>query len=363
MNQNSNNNTVQKIAPQILDCTLRDGSYVIDFQFTSYDTENIARELDDLGFPLIEVGHGVGLGASEQGKNIAAASDIEYMKAAAKTVKRGKWGMFCIPGVARLDHLRIAADNGIDFVRIGTDVSEVDSSAPFIELAKELNIEVYANFMKSYVLTPLEFARLAARSAGFGAEIVYLVDSAGGMMPNELRTYLQVAREESPTVRLGFHGHNNLGLGVANSLVCAEEGVAIVDTSLQGFGRSAGNTPTEQFLCALVRSGYRVNIDPVKSMHVGETLIRPRIDRNGFCSLDIVAGLAQFHSSYMSAVLSAAKNHRVDPRLLIIELCCHDKVNAPKDLIEQIATSIQPAHFLPGPLPWPSYYGEEQNPN
>ena len=348
--------------PKILDCTLRDGSYVVDFQFTAADTRNISRELDEAGFPYIEVGHGVGLGASENGKNIAAASDVEYMQAAAEAVTHGKWGMFCIPGIAKLEHLRIAADNGMHFVRIGTDVSEVDSSAPFIALAKDLNIEVYANFMKSYVLSPLEFARLAVRSASFGAEMVYLVDSAGGMMPNEVRAYLQVAREEAPYVPLGFHGHNNLGLAVANSLVCVEGGVAMVDTSLQGFGRSAGNTPTEQFVSALVRSGYEIKIDPVKTMHLGETLLRPRIERRGLCSLDMVAGLAQFHSSYMPAVLSAAKNHRVDPRLLIIELCRHDKINAPRSLIEQIATSLEADHFMPTLLTWPNYYGEEQEP-
>lgn len=348
--------------PKILDCTLRDGSYVIDFQFTAADTENIAYQLDKVGFSYIEVGHGVGLGASERGNNIAAASDVEYMQAAAKAVKRGKWGMFCIPGIANLDHLRIAADNGMNFVRIGTDVSEVDSSAPFIALAKKLNIEVYANFMKSYVLSPLEFARLAARSAGFGAEMVYLVDSAGGMLPNEVRGYLQVTRDEAPNVPIGFHGHNNLGLAVANSLVCVEEGAAMIDTSLQGFGRSAGNTPTEQFLSALVRSGYMVDIDPIKTMHLGETLIRPRIERRGLCSLDMTAGLAQFHSSYMPVILCAAKRHHVDPRMLIIELCHRDKVNAPQDLIEQIAINLESDNFLPGPLPWANYYGEEQGP-
>ena len=347
--------------PKVMDCTLRDGSYAIDFQFTAIETENIARSLDDAGFPYIEVGHGVGLGASEQGKNIAAATDIEYMQAAAVAVRHGKWGMFCIPGIANLDHLRIAADNGINFVRIGTDVSKVDSSAPFIALAKKLKIEVYANFMKSYVLSPLEFAHLAARSAEFGAEIIYLVDSAGGMLPNEVRRYIQTSHELVPNLPLGFHGHNNLGLAVANSLVCAEEGVAIIDISLQGFGRSAGNTPSEQFLSVLVRSGYAVDIDPVKVMHLGETLIRPRIERRGLCSLDMAAGLAQFHSSYMPAVLSAAKRHRIDPRLLIIELCRHDKVNAPKDLIDRIVTNLESDHFSPGLVPWPSYYGEEQS--
>lgn len=361
MSYDVSNKTLQKIAPKILDCTLRDGSYAIDFQFTAAETENIARALDEAAFPYIEVGHGVGLGASEQGKNIAAATDLEYMQAAAKAVRRGKWGMFCIPGIACLDHLREAADQGMDFVRIGTNVSEVDSSAPFIALARELGIEVYANFMKSYVLSPEEFGRLAARSAGYGAEMVYLVDSAGGMLPNEVRAYVRATRQEAPDVALGFHGHNNLDLAVANSLVCAEEGVAMVDTSLQGFGRSSGNASAEQFLCTLVRSGYEVDIDPVKIMHLGEILIRPRIERRGLCSLDVAAGLAQFHSSYMPAVLSAAKRYRVDPRMLIIELCRHDKVNAPKDLIESIAADLESDHFTPGLLPWSSYYGEEQS--
>jgi 4-hydroxy 2-oxovalerate aldolase len=361
LNHDISNNIQQMIAPKILDCTLRDGSYAIDFQFTAAETENIARAMDEAAFPYIEVGHGVGLGASEQGKNVAAATDIEYMQAAAKVVSRGKWGMFCIPGIARLDHLRKAADQGMDFVRIGTNVSEVDSSAPYVALARELGIEVFTNFMKSYVLLPEEFARLVVRSAGFGAEMVYLVDSAGGMLPNEVRAYVRASRHEAPDVALGFHGHNNLDLAVANSLVCAEEGVAMVDTSLQGFGRSSGNTSTEQFLCSLARSGYEIDIDPVKIMHLGEILIRPRIERRGLCSLDVAAGLAQFHSSYMPAVLSAAKRHRVDPRMLIIELCRHDKVNAPRDLIESIAVNLESDHFSLGPLPWANYYGEEQN--
>jgi isopropylmalate/homocitrate/citramalate synthase len=161
-------------------------------------------------------------------------------------------------------------------------------------------------------------------------------------------------------VALGFHGHNNLGLAVANSLVCAEENVAMVDTSLQGFGRSAGNTPTEQFLSALVRAGCEPDIDPIEAMHLGETLVRPLIERRGISSLDIAAGQAQFHSSYMSAVLQAAKRHRIDPRALIIELCRHDKVNAPDDLLERLAADLENRHVALRALPWGTYYGEEQ---
>jgi len=347
-------------APQILDCTLRDGSYVIDFQFTADDTETIAGALDKENLPYIEVGHGVGMGASETGSNVAAASDSDYMTAAANSVTAGKWGMFCIPGVASLDHVRLAADHGIGFIRVGTDVAQADSAIPFIELARELGIEVFANFMKSYVLQPEAFGSLAARSRDYGAEMVYLVDSAGGMLPDEVRAYLQAAKAEAPDLPLGFHGHDNLGLAVANSLISLEEGAAMVDTSLQGFGRSSGNTVTELFLGATIRAGYEAFADPINLMDLGETLVRPLIERRGFSSLDIAAGQALFHSSYMPKVLRAAKQNRVDPRRLIIELCKHDKVNAPDDLLARLAVELHENYGLPHAFVTETYYGEEQ---
>lgn len=346
--------------PKFLECTLRDGSYVIDFQFSKKDTESIGMALDQAGFPYIEVGHGIGLGASDLGQHVAAASDIEYMQAAASSVKRGKWGMFCIPGIANLDHVRMAADHGMDFIRIGTEVAKVESSEPFIALARKLGIETFSNFMKSYVISPEGFGRVAARAADLGSQLVYLVDSAGGMLPSEIRAYIHAVRAEVTGLPLGFHGHNNLGLAVANSLVCAEEGVDIVDTSLQGLGRSSGNTPTEQLISVLIRAGFSTPFDPLISFGLGETLVRPLIERRGFSSLDIAAGQALFHSSYMPSVLKMAKQHRVDPRALIIELCKHDKVNAPNDLLERLATELKASHASPHVLPWGNYYGEEQ---
>lgn len=202
---------------------------------------------------------------------------------------------------------------------------------------------------------------MTARAASFGADMVYLVDSAGGMLPSEVCTYLRAVRAEAPDVAMGFHGHNNLGLAVANSLVCAEEGVVMVDTSLQGFGRSAGNTPTEQFLSTLIRGGYEIDIDPIEAMHLGETLIRPLIERRGLSSLDIAAGQAQFHSSYMPAVLNVAKRHRIDPRVLIVELCQHDKINAPDELLERLAAELHARQAALRALPWGAYFGEEQS--
>src|SRR5581483_651138 len=138
-------------APKILECTLRDGSYVIDFQFNADDTLRIARRLDAIGFPFIEVGHGIGLGASERGMGSAAATDEEYMIAAQQAVTRGKWGMFCIPGIAQVSHVELAARYGMGFIRVGSDVANVEESKPFIEMGRKKGMFVFANLMKSYV--------------------------------------------------------------------------------------------------------------------------------------------------------------------------------------------------------------------
>jgi 4-hydroxy-2-oxovalerate aldolase len=316
--------------------------------------------LDALGFPFIEVGHGIGLGASERGMGVAAATDEEYMDAAGRAVTSGKWGMFCIPGVANLSHVELAARHGMSFIRVGSDVANVEESRPFIEKARESGMFVFANLMKSYVSSPEYFAGQAAKSVDYGAQCVYIVDSAGGMLPAEIGRYIDALRNLKPGVQIGFHGHDNLGMAVGNALYCADRGVDVVDASLQGFGRSSGNTSTEHFVSALVRAGFQVPFDPIDVMQAGEELIRPLIHETGRSSLDITAGLALFHSSYMKRVLEAAKRHRVDPRRLIVALCERDRVNAPAALIDEAAREVKQMHAPMSPLLVKQYFGEEQ---
>ena len=349
--------------PQIMECTLRDGSYVINFQFTRNDTELIAGALERVGFELIEIGHGIGLGASENGMGEAAETDESYMQAAANTFSTAKWGMFCIPGIAELNHVDMAADYGMDFIRIGTNLSDVPDSKPFIERAKSRGINVCANFMKSYVSKPEVFVNRVLESCSYGADTIYLVDSAGGMLPADIRRYITAVRERSE-VPMGFHGHNNLGLGIANALCATELGVSVIDTSLQGFGRSGGNVSTEQFLCALQRQGIETGIDPVDVMDVAEKFIVPLITARGLNSLDIVSGLAQFHSSYMGIIKEVASKYSVDPRRLILAVCDHDKVDAPYELVEkqakQLAEKSQHSEIATSDFRFDRYFGEEQ---
>jgi 4-hydroxy 2-oxovalerate aldolase len=358
----------KKPCPAILDCTLRDGSYVIDFGFTRSQTEKFVRCLADLGFPYIEIGHGIGLGASRMDMGVAAATDEEYMMAA--RTYPSNWGMFAIPGVATLDDVGLAAANRMGFIRIGCEVAAVEEAKPFIERARHHGIYVFSNLMKSYAVPPSKFAKQAAKCVEYGAQCVYIVDSAGGMLPGDIGAYANALRDLCPDVRLGFHGHNNLGLGVANALTAADLGFEVIDVSLQGLGRSGGNVPSEQFIAALTIYGEgeesdgtwvahydKPPYDIVAVMQAGDDLVRQYVQP--ISSLDVTAGLAQFHSSYMPRILSVAKERRVDPRRLILAVSERDKLNAPMELIQECAAALEGAQ-PPSALVTKPYYGEEQ---
>ena len=327
------------VIPDILEVTLRDGSYLIDFQFTAEDTATIAAALESIGFRWIEVGHGLGLNASQSGKGMAAATDEEYLEAAAQALKRSKWGMFFIPGIGREEDIRLAARYGMSFIRIGTNVTETAQAEPYIALAKELGLIVSYNAMKSYAVSPAEFGAVVAQVHQYGADIACLVDSAGSMDPDSVAAYLQAAKAESPSP-LGYHGHDNLSLAMANTLRAIEEGAVLVDSSLQGMGRSAGNTVTEVLVAILQRRGALPHIDLKAAMDVGQGLIQPLLGKRGVDPMAITGGLAKFHSSFTGKVQGYARKHDIDVRDLIVRLCQEDQVSAPDELLERLSHEL-----------------------
>jgi 4-hydroxy 2-oxovalerate aldolase/long-chain acyl-CoA synthetase len=331
----------------ILETTLRDGSYAINFSFTTADTATISRELEQCGFQYIEIGHGFGLNASNAGCGKAAATDEEYLASAASVVKKAKFGMFCIPGIARLQDLDMAARHGMGFVRVGTNVDEIPESEPFLRKAKDYGMLVTANYMKSYALSPKELASKVLLSEKWGADIVYIVDSAGGMFPEDIGKYYKAIREVSD-ITLGFHGHNNLGLAVANTLATIEMGMEFVDSSLQGLGRSTGNACTEILVAALKKKGYQLDIDLLRTLKAGEKFIQPVIPTKGYPILGTICGYADFHSSYMPYIRKYSDKYNIDPAVLIIELCKVDKVHLDERVLEEIAKKIAEKQDIEG---------------
>ena len=341
---------------KILDTTIRDGSYAVDFKFSLVDVAEITEKLEKLNMDYIEIGHGQGLDASSQKYGLSLHTDIEYMDTAAKKLTHTPFGFFCIPGIARPESLRIAKEHGVSFVRVGVNADQVERAVPYIEEAKRNGLEVMANFMKSYIVTPEQFAVNAKIAEESGAECVYIVDSAGGMMPDELSAYYSSFREKCGC-GIGFHGHNNLGLAVSNSVHCARLGFDIIDCSLQGLGRSLGNASTEMVVMTLVKLGYELDIDIPRLLEYGYVLLKD-IKEHVSNPLDLVCGYADFHSSYLKDIYRCCNELNVDPLRLIIAYSKIDKRDMNYEKLCDAARTL-PRDLEKNPYSFRKFFGRE----
>lgn len=345
---------------EIMDVTLRDGSYAIDFQYSEYDTRMIGVAMENAGIKLIEIGHGMGLNASSANNGLAACTDAEYLAEAQKSYKKCKYGTFCIPGIAQIEDLNLLKEYGASFVRIGTNIDKIKTSQPYIEKAKKLGLTVMANYMKSYTATSEQFECCVKLSKSYGADFIYVVDSAGCMLPDDVKRYFDIIQNIGG-VKAGFHGHNNLGLAVANSLYAIDLGFDLVDCSLQGLGRSAGNAATE-LLLALLKVKYHNNNYNVKGIiDFSEEYIKPLIRDVGLYGLDIYSGIAGFHSSYMKYIRKYAAKYSVNPYDLIVEYCKHDQVNMNEGVLCELAQKLPRENYNISKYGFNRYVGDEQN--
>ena len=342
----------------IMDVTLRDGSYAIDFQFSCVQQQLITVSLEKLGIKYIEIGHGMGLNASSPQNGLALHSDVEYLSTAKRTLKCSHYGMFCIPGVSRLEDIDTACELGVGFLRIGTNVTEIEKSKEFIERAKSYNIKVATNYMKSYAVPPDVFAEQVIKSESYGADIAYIVDSAGCMTPEQIEILYRAVRRRS-NIELGFHGHDNLGLAMTNSLKAAELGFSYIDCSLQGMGRSAGNTSTELFAINANKLGYNIDLDIKTLLKISKKYVWPLTKKVNI--LDTMCGYTGFHTSYLRDIHKVAGKYGVDPLELMERYTAIDQVHMNLDILDNIAASMNEDMDSFMICDFNGYFGHEQN--
>lgn len=327
---------------KIFDCTIRDGSYAVNFKFTRTDVKNIVSRLVKLGIEYIEIGHGQGLNASSPERGLSLYSDEEYLDSAISVAGNSKIGVFCIPGIARMEDVKMAKDRGASFIRIGVTIGNVEKARPYAVYAKSLGLEVMVNFMKSYSRTPQQFAEGCKTANDMGADYVYLVDSAGCMLPEDIEEFHRAAVNLCPNVKLGFHGHNNMGLGVANGLKCVELGFSFVDCSFQGLGRSIGNIATEMFVMAVQKKygNFIFDMDIPRLLEYGYVVLKDISSRNLDNPLELICGYTGFHSSFLKDIYHCCCEYNVDPLRLIMAYTQIDKENIDKEKLAEVAKSL-----------------------
>lgn len=324
----------------ITEVALRDGSHAINHQFTVEQVVNVARALDEANVSYIEVAHGDGLAGSSLQYGLSRTDEMELIEAAVSVCQNSKIAVLLIPGIGTIKQLNAAAKLGVGMARIATHVTEADVSAQHIARSKELGLETIGFLMMSHMASPQKLVEQAKLMESYGADAVYVVDSAGAMLPKDAAERIR-ALKQSIGIDIGFHGHNNLSLAMANTLAAIEEGAVRIDGSVRCLGAGAGNTQTEVLIAVLERMGIHTGVDLYKMMDLAEEIVAPilgtpqEITRNS-----LVLGYAGVYSSFRLHAERAAKKFGIDSRDILLELGKRRVVGGQEDMIVDVAAEI-----------------------
>jgi 4-hydroxy-2-oxovalerate/4-hydroxy-2-oxohexanoate aldolase len=324
------------------DMTLRDGMHPKRHQMTLDQMVDIATGLDDAGIPLIEVTHGDGLGGASVNYGFPAHSDEDYLSAVIPKLKRAKVSALLLPGIGTVDHLRMARDLGTHTIRVATHCTEADVAEQHVTLARKLEMDTVGFLMMAHMNSPEGLATQAKLMESYGANCIYVTDSAGYLLPEGVIERVAAVRQAlKPETELGFHGHHNLSMGVANSVAAIEAGANRIDAAAAGLGAGAGNTPMEVLVAVLARMGVETGVDLFKIQDVAEERVVPimdfpiRIDRDA-----LTLGYAGVYGSFLLFAKRAEKTFGIPARELLVELGRRGMVGGQEDMIEDTALTM-----------------------
>jgi 4-hydroxy-2-oxovalerate/4-hydroxy-2-oxohexanoate aldolase len=333
---------LEGIKVKVHDMSLRDGMHPKRHQITLEQMKSISKGLDAAGVPLIEVTHGDGLGGASVNYGFPAATDEQYLRAVIPELKNAKVSALLLPGIGTVDHLKMAADCGVHTIRVATHCTEADVSEQHISLSRKMGLDTVGFLMMAHMVEPQKILEQALLMESYGANCLYVTDSAGYMLPHDVSARIGLLREKlKPETEIGFHGHHNLSMGVANSIAAVEAGARRIDGACGGLGAGAGNTPTEVFVAVCNRMGIETGVDVFKASDVAEDLIQPildfpiRIDRNA-----LTLGYAGVYSSFLLFAQRAEKRYGIPAREILLELGRRKMVGGQEDMIEDAALTM-----------------------
>lgn len=326
----------------INDVTLRDGMHAIRHQYSTEQIAELTRAIDDSGADIIEATHGDGLGGSSIQYGFSKETEEDIIKTAVANAKNAKIGVLLLPGVGVIEHLERAYQWGAQVARVATHCTEADVSEQHIKKAVELGMDTVGFLMMSHRTTPENLLEEAKKMESYGAQTIYVVDSAGALTMDDTRKRISIFKENlNSQTKIGFHGHNNLSLGVSNSIVAIEEGADRIDASLAGMGAGAGNTATEQLIAVMNRMEIDHNIDLYQTMDAAENLMKPMMERPvQIDRLSLTLGYTGVYSSFLLFAERAGAEYGVDARDILTRISEMGAVGGQEDWITGVAQDL-----------------------
>ena len=332
----------EQLDVRLTDTSLRDGSHAKRHRFTAVDVTAIVTALDQAGVPVIEVSHGDGLGGSSFNYGFSAVDERTLIAAAVGATKQARIASLLLPGLGTVDDIRACADIGIQIIRVATHATEADIATQHFGFSRDLGLETVGFLMMAHSQPPEVLAGQARIMADAGCQCIYVVDSAGALVLDAAADRVAaVAAELGSDAQVGFHGHDNLGLAVANSVLAMRAGAVQIDGSVRGFGAGAGNTRNEVLAAVLDKLGVRHGCNTLALVDAAEDVVRPVMDAE--CVIDrlaIVMGYAGVYSSFLKHAYRAAKQYRVPGADILLRCGERQLVGGQEDQIIAIAAEI-----------------------
>jgi 4-hydroxy 2-oxovalerate aldolase len=328
---------------RITDSTLRDGSHAMAHQYTEEQVRGVVHALDKAGVQVIEVSHGDGLGGSSFNYGFSKVDEFDLIKAAVEEAERAKIAILMLPGLGTVHHLKKAHEVGASVARIATHCTEADVSIQHFGAARELGMETVGFLMLSHKASPQKLAEQARIMVDAGAQCVYVVDSAGALVLDSAQERIKAVIDEiGSEAQVGFHGHQNLSMGVANSVLAYQAGAKQIDGALCALGAGAGNSPTEVLAATYERLGIRTGIDLGEVLSAAEEVVRPFIPRLPWMDrASITQGYAGVYSSFLLHAERAADRYQVPAHAILQRVGELGYVGGQEDMIIDIALQLQ----------------------
>ncbi len=327
---------------RITDSTLRDGSHAMAHRFSEEQVRSVVHALDAAGVQVIEVTHGDGLGGSSFNYGFSLVDDIKLVAAAVDEATQAKIAVLMLPGLGTVTDLTQAFDAGASVARIATHCTEADVSRQHFKAARDLGMETVGFLMLSHRASPQKLAEQARIMVDAGSQCVYVVDSAGALVLGDAQERVQAVIDEIGTeAQVGFHGHQNLSMGIANSVLAYQAGARQIDGALLALGAGAGNSPTEVLAATFDRLNVPTGVDVQAALAAAEDVVKPFVTRLPHMDRSsIVQGYAGVYSSFLLHAERAAERYGVPAHEILQRVGEAGYVGGQEDMIIDIALQL-----------------------
>lgn len=326
----------------ITDSSLRDGNHAVKHTITLDSIKRYCQAADEAGIPIVEVGHGNGIGASSLLIGKSKHTDYEMLTTARENLRRSKLGIHIIPGIATVKRdISIAIDAGVDVYRVATHCTEATLSKSHIEYLKNQGKTVFGVLMMSALADTKTLVENAKAMESYGAEAVIIMDSTGTYLPVDIEERVKHLKAYL-NIDIGFHAHDNLGLATANSLVAAQCGAKYIDACIRGFGAGAGNAHLEMIIPVLENSGFKLDIDFKKVIVEADRVLEYLVKEVPVSTpVNVLTGLNRLFSGFEKPIIKASKLYGIEYSSLIFELGNRKLVAGQEDLILEVAQKLK----------------------